>query len=65
VSQRINEEREGETDPMGVKVSMPLAAVQGRLLDFATSWTFLAVMSTARAGKHENRAGGSGNEFGY
>ena len=43
-----------DTHPMGVKVSMPLAAVQGRLLDFATSWTFLAVMSTARAGEPEH-----------
>jgi len=35
--------------PMGVNVSMPLAADQGRPFDFATSWTFLAVMSTASA----------------
>ena len=34
---------------MGVNVSMPLAADQGRPFDFATSWTFLAVMSTASA----------------
>lgn len=40
--------------PMGVKVSIPLAADQGRPFDFATSWTFLAVISTARAGKHKN-----------
>jgi hypothetical protein len=37
--------------PMGVNVSMPLAAAHGRPFDFATSWTFLAVMSTARASK--------------
>ena len=42
-----------ETHPTGVKVSMPLAAAQGRPLDFATSWTFLAVISTARADKGE------------
>ena len=43
------------TYPMGVNVSMPFAADQGRPLDFAASWTFLAVMSTARAKKHEKR----------
>ena len=42
-----------EAYPTGVKVSMPLAADQGRPLDFATSWTFLAVMSTARTGGRE------------
>ena len=44
-----------ETHPMGVNVSIPLAAAQGRPFDFATSWTFLAVMSTARAEEHEKR----------
>ena len=34
---------------MGVNVSMPLAADQGRPFDFATFWTFLAVMPTASA----------------
>lgn len=32
---------------------MPFAADQGRPLDLATSWTFLAVMSTARAEEDE------------
>lgn len=42
-----------EAHPTGVKVSMPLAAAQGRPLDFAASWTFLAVMSTARTDENE------------
>ena len=38
---------------MGVNVSKPFAAAQGRPFDFATSWTFLAVMSTASAAERE------------
>ena len=48
-----------KSHPTGVNVSMPLAAAQGSPLDFATSWTFLAVISTARAGKDENVRGSS------
>ena len=52
-STRENNKPEGggeKPHPTGVKVSIPLAADQGRPFDFATSWTFLAVISTARAG---------------
>jgi len=45
---------------MGVNVSMPLAADQGRPFDFARSWTFLAVMSTASAVKRERKGPGDG-----
>ena len=44
---------QGQAHPTGVKVSIPLAADQGRPLAFAASWTFLAVMSTARANDGE------------
>ena len=50
---RKKRRRTKRTHPIGVNVSMPLAADQGRPLDFATSWTFLAVMSTASAVERE------------
>jgi len=40
---------------MGVNVSMPLVADRGRPFDFATSWTFLAVTSTASTVEHERK----------
>ena len=51
---------EREAHPTGVNVSMPLAAAQGRPFDFATSWTFLAVMSTASAIERERMCPGDG-----
>lgn len=39
---------------MGVKVSKPLTALHGRPFFLTSSWRFLAVMSTARAGRADS-----------
>jgi len=39
----------GETDPTGEKVSKPLAVDQGNPFFLTASWTFLAVISIAKA----------------
>ena len=40
---------------MGVKVSKPLTALQGKPFFFTSSWRFLAVISTASAMRHGQR----------